>query len=260
MRHVLVLSLLISLLGCEQRPAPGGAAPGGGAAERSAASANRYLAYEHTVAIETDDDQVAVLSAAAQSACREAVTESCAILQSSASRGDSAFAALKFRAKPAGIRKLIALLSAQGKIATESTTAEDLAGPIEDTAKKLAMLTSYRGQLEALRARSNLEVDAIIKLNRELAEVQSQIETLAGSQAHLTERVETEILNVSITSIRSHSFWSPIGASFSEFGENFSIGIASVIMALAYLIPWGALLFVLVWGLRKLWLRRKRVS
>src|SRR5262245_45964119 len=152
------------------------------------------------------------------------------------------------------------MLSSQGKVTSLATTAEDLAGPIEDTAKQLAMLTDYRSKLEALRGRGSNDVDALIKLNRELADVQSQIEALSGSQARLVQRVDTEILNVTISSFESRSFWSPIGESASGFGGNLSEGIASAITALAYIIPWGLILALIVWVVRKLWSRRKRGS
>jgi len=266
-RHAVMLVSLLLLFGCGQRAHLGAqqfaAAPESTAdarvahASESAPNANKYLAYEHSVSIDADDDKVAPLFEAAQAACREAAAEACAILDARISRSDISNASLRFRAKAAGIKKLIAVLSSQGKVSSLSTTAEDLAGPIEDTAKKLAMLTDYRTRLEALRSRSN-DVDSLIKLNHELAEVQSQIESLSGEQAHLVQRVETEILNVSISSYQNRSFWSPISESTSGFGGNLSEGIASAITALAYMIPWGLILAFVVWGIRKLWKGRKR--
>jgi flagellar biosynthesis chaperone FliJ len=257
-RQTIVLVSLLVLFGCTQQEAPSTLVPAPAPKPADAASANRYLAYEHTVAIDTKDDSVVSLFDAAQAVCREAVAESCAILEAQVSRGETTYASLRFRAKPEGIRKLLALLSARGEVSSQSTTAEDLAGPIEDTAKKLAMLTDYRAKLEELLARSKNEVDALIKLNRELAETQSQIETLSGTQARLVQRVETEILNVTISSYESQSFWSPIGESTSEFGSDLSHGIATVITALAYLIPWGLVVWLIVWLVRKFWQGRKR--
>ena len=72
------------------------------------------------------------------------------------------------------------------------------------------------------------------------------------------QRVDTEILNVSISSYESQSFWSPIGQSTSDFGVHLSQGIATAITAVAYLIPWGLIIAFIVWLVRKLWSRRKR--
>ncbi len=267
-RFVLVAFLVMSLAACSREQGPTSAAlmtmaPGPApeaAMDRAAGSnsVNRYLAYEHFISIEADNDDVQSLFETAQKACSEAVAESCAILEARISKDDYSSATLKFRAKAEGIRKLRAVVSSKGKVASQSTTAEDLAGPIEDTTKKLGMLTDYRAKLEGLLGRSNNDVDALIKLNRELADVQSQIENLSGEKAHLVQRVETEILNVSISSYSNRSFWSPIGDSMSSFGENLSEGIGSAIIAVAYLIPWSLVLLLFVWAARKLWNRRKK--
>ncbi len=256
-RHAVMLVSLLLLFGCAQRAQLG--QPQVAAAPASpSAKANQYLAYEHTVAIEADDDKVAPLFDAAQAACREAAAEACVVLDARITRGgSSSLAALRFRAKPEGIKKLIAAVSGMGKVSSLSTTAEDITGPIADTAKQLTMLTDYRARLEALRSRAT-DVDSLIKLNHELAEVQGKIEGLTGEQAHLLQRVETEILNVSISSYRNRSFWSPIGESFSGFGNDLSDGIATAITGVAYIIPWGLLLALIAWGLRKLWKGRKR--
>lgn len=254
-RHAVMLVSLLLLSGCAKQAQLGPQQIA--AAPASPPKANQYLAYEHTVAIDADDDKVAPLFDAAQAACRAAAADACVILEARITRGDSSQAALRFRAKPEGIKKLIAAVSGLGKVSSLSTTAEDVAGPIADTAKQVAMLTDYRARLEALRGRAT-DVDSLIKLNHELAEVQSKIESVTGEQAHLLQRVETEILNVSISSYRNRSFWSPIAESFSGFGGDLSDGIATAITALAYLIPWGLILALIVWGLRKLWKGRKR--
>jgi hypothetical protein len=180
------------------------------------------------------------------------------VLESRISTGRAAAASLKLRATPAGIKKLIAALGRQGEITEQSSTAEDLAGPIGDSAKKMAMLTDYRAKLEALRDRASSDVDALIKVNRELAEVQGELEALAGKHAHLLQRVETEILNVAIGSERNRTFWRPVAFALSDFGANLSNGISSAIVGLAYLIPWAFVLGLLSWGGRALWRRRKR--
>ncbi len=257
-RHVFVLLVaLVPIFGCAQKAERAAAGPGAASEAKSTAAANRYLAYQHNLAIEAEDDKIAPLFDSVQATCRAAAAESCAVLEARINRGEYTSASLRFRASAKGVRSLIAVLSAQGEIASRSTTAEDLAGPIEDTAKKIAMLSEYRAKLEALQGRNNADVDALIKLTRELAQVQSEIENLTGSQAQLVQRVETEILNVEISSFRSRSFWNPIGESTSDFGVNLSEAIAMFITALAYLLPWILLAILGIWIWRK-WRKRKR--
>ena len=263
MNRCILVSLvaLLAIAGCAKQAAhmeaaSGAARPEAPPSPASAASVNRYLAYEHTLTIDAPQEKILPLFDAAQATCREATAESCAILQAQITSGEYASAQLKFRATAKGVLKLIEVLSAQGEVASRSTSAEDLAGPIEDNAKKLAMLNDYRGKLEALRGRSNADVDALIKLTHELAQVQSDIESLSGAQAALVQRVETEILTVSITSFRSRSFWSPIGDATSDFSGDLADAIASFITGVAYLLPWAVLVILAIWIWRKV--RRRR--
>lgn len=256
-RLVFVLLALSCLSGCGRKEASGGT--GSRAPDRAASSASRTLAYQHSLGIDADEQKVAVVFEAGQTACREAAADACVVLESHVRSGRNASASLKFRARPSGIPKLIAALARQGEIASQSTTAEDLAGPIEDAAKKLAMLNDYRSKLEGLLGKAGGDVDSLIKLNRELAQVQGEIEAMAWRRAHLARRVETEILDVSITSTRSHSFWGPISASASDFRTNLSQGISVAITGTAYLLPWGVVLLLVTWAGRALWRRRRRV-
>lgn len=254
----IALIVAILLAGCSAKVEP----HGGAVAERAASptSPGRYLAYEHAIQIDTPEANIAKVFEAGQAACRAAADDRCTVLASNLSDGREAFATLKFRAKPAGIRKLIAALGAKGDITAQSTTAEDLEAPITDTAKKLEMLQDYRSKLEALRARASSDVDALIKVNRELAQVQSELEAATGKHAHLMQRVDTEILQVTIRAENSRSFFAPIRHAVADFGTNLSQGISGAIIGLAYLIPWALIIGFLTWIVRKLWRRRKRAQ
>lgn len=232
------------------------------APSRSASTdgASQYLAYQHSIQIDTEERKVAAIYEAGQAACREASIDLCTVLESRINTGRAASASLKFRTKPSGIRKLISALGKQAEITDQSTSAEDLAGPIEDAAKKVEMLNDYRTKLEALRGRASSDVDALIKVNRELAQVQSELEAIVGKHAHLLQRVETEILNVAIRSDHNQSFGRPIALSMSDFGSNLSQGVSVAITGIAYLIPWVLILGLAALVGRKLWRRRKQLK
>lgn len=256
-RMLITLLLLVSVAGCSNKAET---TPRGEAASPSAprAAAGRYLAYEHSIEIDADGRKIAAIYEAGQAACRQDVDDFCTVLDARISSGRNASASLKFRAKPGGIPKLIAAFGKQGEITTQSTRAEDLAGPIEDAAKKLAMLNDYRTKLEALRERASSDVDALIKVNRELAQVQGELEAIAGEHAHLMQRVDTEILDVEIRADHNQSFWRPIELAASDFGTNLSQGISTAIAGVAYLIPWALIFGFMAWVGRKIWRRRKR--
>lgn len=225
-------------------------------AQRDRAHANRQLAYEHSVDIDTAPDKVAALYADGLRACREAAA-ACTLLESRIDSEPDAAASLKFRAAPDVIPKLVAAMGHQAELARQSTRVEDLSGPIADTVRELAMLDDYRSRLEALRSRAGNDIDALIKVNRELAEIQSRYETADGKRALLAQRVETEILNVSIRSDRQRPFWAPIRRSLEQFGSNLSQGISFAVAGVAYLVPWLFIILIAAWAVRKMWRRRR---
>jgi hypothetical protein len=254
-RFGVVLAFICALAGCARQEASAvatDAAPGA-----PAALANRNLAFEHSITLETDGERIVSLFDAARNACREAVADGCVMLASDVTRGEHSYARLRFRAQTAGIARLVAVLAAQGEVSSQSTTAEDLSGPLEDNARRLSMLTEYRSQLQSLRTRNSNDLETLMRLSRELAEVQAQIETLTGSQAQLTRRVETEILNVEITTRGARAFWKPASEAVESFAAHLSEALALVITVFAYLLPWALFALVAI-SIARAWRRRAR--
>lgn len=259
MRFLLIVMLVIAgTTGCAKKEESVAGAPAA-AMEKSGQTSARYMAYEHSVLMDVEAEAVVPLRNTLEAACIQASSQSCVVLSSQVkSNRDFSSAEIRVRAKPEGIRRLIELLGSKGKISGKSVSAEDLAGPIEDSQRKLTMLIDYRSKLEALRSRASNDVDALIKVNKELAQTQSDIEALSGEKAQLMQRVETEILNVSISSLEKISFWSPVRNALSDFGQNLSYGISTAITALAFIMPWLLVLGALALAIRKIWLLRKR--
>lgn len=260
MHRLLIACLfLVIITGCS-RPDESGPVTGAKvvsvARDAAADGARRTLAYRHAIQLDAPEGKVAALHEAALAACTQSAAELCTVLESRISTGRSATAFLRLRAKPGGIQKLIATLGKQADVTEQSTQAEDLAGPIQDGEKKLAMLTSYRSELEVLRKRAGNDVDALIKVTHELAQVQSELEAANGKHAYLLQRVETETLDINIRTERSHSLWSPVALALSDFGGSLSQGVATAITGTAYLLPWAFVIGLALWIARKLWRRR----
>lgn len=272
-RPLIGLLLLGALAACSHKEDAGGAQPSAPTSDVLADAkpdtatpvARRTLAYRHSLELEVAENQVTQVFEAGQAACRAMTAEQCTILNAQSSGASSAngrnretaSATLTMRALPPAIPRLRAAFATRGEIVRQSTSAEELSGPLEDGAKKMALLKNYRDKLEALSARAANDIDSLIKLNRELAEVQGELEAASGAQATLQRRVDTEVLEVTIGSQLRQSFWRPIGDAASTFGSTLSQGTASAITGAAWMLPWVLLLGVFAWVVRKLWRRRK---
>lgn len=120
------------------------------------------------------------------------------------------------------------------------------------------MLQDYRGKLEGLRGGAKGDIDALIRINRQLAETQNEIETLGGKKARLMQRIETEMLDVEIQSTAEKSAWMPVNRAFTSFDSDLASAVSTTITAAAYLIAWVILFSLVGWVLRLLWVRRKK--
>jgi hypothetical protein len=216
----------------------------------------RTLAYEHEVGLEVPSEKISATFAAVQAKCAELTARQCEVLDSHIESGRMPNAHLKLRAAPKSIQDILASLGALGTVATQSTKAQDLAGPIADAQNTLALKKDYRARLEALLPKASADVDALIKINRELAQVQAEIESATGQSAFLEKRVNTELLTIVISSPHITGSWASLSDTPDEIARNLANGTAAAIATLAFLAPWALLLLALVKLFK--WFRRYR--
>jgi hypothetical protein len=244
-----VLMGALLLAGCGSRGGEGGAAVAVGDKGKGSA----YLAYAHAASVDTAEDGVRPLYDKLIAACKAEPADGCVLLDSELSSGRDVSARVSFRTSPAGVRRLIGLASAGGDLSSQSTQVEDLAGPIVDSNKRLDMLRQYQKKLQELERRADSDVDALIKVSRELATIQSELEQASGDNARLMERVNKDVLKVSIGTRMNRSFWAPVRHALGDFSGNLSNGMSGAITGLAYMLPW-MLAFLLLFPLaRKAW-------
>lgn len=226
------------------------------ASSKDKKASRRYLAYEHSIGINVAEAKITILVENLKHACD--VAENCDVLDSDVNGGDFANAHIKLRAMPGDIPKLIAIVSHEGKLSSQRTNAEDLSGRIEDTAKQIALKEDFRSRLEALRIKAGNDIDALIKVNEQLVQVQSDLESLSGQRVILMKRVDTEILNISIASASNASVFAPLSQAASGFVRNIFDALATVVTFIALALPWLLFLIFGVWVFKKIRQYRKR--
>lgn len=211
------------------------------------------LAIEHEVTVELPDDDIDKAHQAVLDACTKNAGHHCTVLESTVGHGDISTGSLRMRVGPKAVEPLVALAGTFGEITRRTTSAEDLAKPILDTGKRLAMLEAYLEDLTRLRQQSRQDVEALIRVAAEIAKTQSELDAAKAEQAQLRQRVDLQILAISFYSERLESFSSPIGEALRDFGLNLGSGIAQAIAGIAFLLPWLVILIPLLFLLRRLW-------
>jgi len=254
---------LVAFSGCQQKPAAslategrgqqptstmGLAAPGAAAAS-SANDPRDTLAYEHTISVDLDRETVPGRLREIEAACNADTAARCTILESSLHwRERTPNASIRMRLAPAGVDGLIALASKGGKIVERNTHAEDLAQPVADTERELALLSVHRDRLAEIMKSRNLAIDPLITVSKELATVQAQIDSLGSSRANLIRRIDTDLLTIELSPPLADivSQTTPVRDALRASGETFREALADVIGFFSAIVPW---LFVILPGL-----------
>lgn len=252
-----MLAMAVLLSGCSK---PERVAEGAAKMAQSGATAARgkFLAYEHSISIDAAEGKVLPLADKLQAACAADTANVCTLLQSSKGSGRNVSAHLRVRAKPAGIDALMKLASSGGDIAHQETRVDDLAKAISDSDKQLDMLRQYQRKLTELENRAGNNLETLMKVSKELAQVQAELEQAMGQNAHLLQRVNLDLLDVQISARHQQSFWTPVRHALDDFSGDLSRGISSVVTGVAYLVPWLLLGAMALAGGRRLWRWRKK--
>lgn len=213
------------------------------------------LAYEHTVSIETSKDLLPTRLREVEAACNTDRASGCKILDVSlSSQQDLPHGSIRMRLAPAGLEPIIGLASKDAKVTGRSTHAEDLAEPVADTERQLALLTLHRDRLTELM-KGKLNVDQLITVSKELATVQSQIDARSTERANLRRRIDTDLLTITF-SLPMQVYaadQSPVMDALRSFGSNFREAVGMVISFLAILLPWLVIILPGLFLLRLFW-------
>jgi hypothetical protein len=206
------------------------------------------LALQHSISLEIEASKVQPLFHQIEEMCQKiAITQHCQLINSNLSKEQEPSANLSLKAKAQGIKMIIEVLN-KNNVTNYAVNSENLAGSISDVQKRVAMLTSYRDNLEKLSKKTNASLESLMKVNQEMATVQSEIETLRGEHAFMVDRVQTQTLNISISAkskmSSDASFIEQIKNAIIESIDGFIIAFKFFIVSLIYLLPWVFVGFV----------------
>ena len=225
------------------------------------------LAYTHAMALEMAPEKVKPRFERARDLCLNDASLHCALTHASIQLGDAQTssppsAEIGVRLPHDQIAKyeaaLLKPLDGEEKgqpILTQSTTdAEDLTFAISDGDRRLKQAMDYRDRLTALAQHAGAKVEDLIQIEEKLSEVQSQIEELTASQKQLNQRVDTEVLNVSLSATPTiANVRSPLARAWNEAGEMLGESTASAFTFVISALPWIPLIALGLWVLTLLW-------
>ena len=231
-------------------------------------SSQSFLAYRYNYGFSLPAKSVAATAKSHAQICLEAGPNKCQVLNSSTSayNKDQVSANLSLRAEPNWLDSFKSEIqssveAAKGDMTNNSVSAEDLTRQILDTDARLKAQTTLRDRLQRLLATRDAKLNDLLALERELARVQSQIESATTTLNVLRKRVSMSGVNINYQSQSvavSQSALSPIGRALKGFVGGFSRGLADVINFLAAVLPWLILVIIPgLWLIRRWWRGRQ---
>ena len=229
-------------------------------------AAEQYIAYRHSLGLTLPKGEVDPMMAAHSEACRAAGTSTCIVINSNVYSQDEDYASgnLSIRATPAWIETFMGGVESDaeksgGEVTQRSTSAEDLTRQIIDTGARLEAQKTLQTRLLNLLERRDGELGELLQIERELARVTGQIESIEAQLKTLRLRVSMSSLDINYQTkvpAFSGSRENPLGQAFGDFFYNLSGAIAAVITAFAIGLPWIMLIGLFLWiWLKLIWPR-----
>ncbi len=234
-------------------------------------SIQSFLAYSYNYGFELPSKAVSSTAKSHADLCLEAGANKCQILSSSTNDNNADFVSsqLSLRAEPKWLETFMeniqeSVSSAEGRMTSNSVSAEDLTRSILDTDARLKAQTTLRDRLQGLLATRDAKLPDLLALEQELARVQGEIESATTTLAALRQRVSMSRVDIGYQSKRvavSQSAVSPVIRALKGFVGDVSYGLASVITFFAAILPWLILVILPgLWLLRWFWRKRKAKS
>ena len=227
-----------------------------------------YLAYAYMMGLELPGDHLARTMDAHAAACRDAGSRVCQLVASQRG-GDPAIimrGTLSLRAEPQWLQSFMATVEgdargAGGRIVSKSTTTEDLTRAIIDTEATLRAKRSLRGRLEQLLANRPGKLTDLLEVERELARVQTEIDSTDSNLAAMRTRVamsELTVQYVSATRAVAGDTFEPLNRAFSGFISYVVQGVAAIVTIFAVALPWVVVSLPVAWLILRV--RRRRAT
>ena len=219
--------------------------------------AGRFLAYTHNRTISVPTDRLRDLLETHMTQCEDAGPENCLVTSSNVYGLETDFASgnLALKASPDwAIPFLEGLPESLGEfnssVYASSTSTVDLTAQIIDTDARLAAQTTLRDRLQQLLESREGDLGELLSVERELARVQSELDSYESQLANLRQRVSMSDINLSYearVSPTSQSVWRPVTDAFGDFFRNVAFALSSIVTILAFVLPWLPVIVGLIW-------------
>lgn len=233
----------------------------------------QYIAYTYNFGLSLPQAEVEPVMQTHIRACEAAGPRLCIVTNSSLNNQSDDYTSgyVSMRAVPTWIETFQSGLdsdveAADGEVTSRNKQSVDLTRQILDTDARLNAKITLKGRLETLLATRDGELGELLNIERELARVTGEIESITSNLKALRLRVSMSEMSLSYETKRSlvsGGRKNPLARAFGDFFYNMSEALAGVITFFAIGLPWMILIgiFLFIW-LRAIWpwVRKRRTK
>ncbi|MES2553389.1 MAG: DUF4349 domain-containing protein [Pseudomonadota bacterium] len=216
----------------------------------------RYIAMRHQLLVELPADRMQAAFDATAQQCEQLHCQMLSADFNKATQYAPPSASLSLRVPPGSLQVFLEGLGKNGEVLQHHRQSEDKTDQVIDADARIKNMTELRDRLRSMLASGKGSLKDIVEVERELANTQAQLDSIAGVRKALAQ--ETDLVAVTIdfqatASLRETGFFAPVARAWDESGQVMMASVAAIISFLAAVLPWLAIVLPLFIGVRRLW-------
>jgi len=218
-------------------------------------AAGQRLAITHSFTLRLPSTEVEAIQQKHLAACGKL---GCTVLSTRLDRSNERLISARssVRIAPSAYAEFTAIITAPpARVVTHSESAEDKTVPMLDIEKRLDVKSALRDRLTAmLRDPAAKSVGDLVAIEKELAQVQADIEAATAQRDYLrtiTDTVRIDINYNGQAALVAGIDLSPIAEAARGSGRTMVASVAALISFLAAALPWLPLIAFLAWAVRR---------
>lgn len=201
----------------------------------------KYIALRHHLNVEL---AAAQLQAGFDAALKHCEALNCQILNANFNK-ETAYnppsASLSVRVPPRNVEVFLSGLAKSGEIIQHARDAEDKTNQVVDADARIKNLTELRDRLRAMLGDKSAKFKDIIDVERELANTQSQLDSIMSIRKVLSLETDLVAVNIDFSAkqgITEQGFFSPVARAIKDAGRVMMESLAAVITFVVTALPW----------------------
>lgn len=216
----------------------------------------KYIALRHHLQIETPAKK---MQAAFDAAVRQCEALNCQLLSAYFNKEtpySPPSASLSARIPPRNVEIFLTGLAKSGEVLQHGRDSEDKTNQVVDTDARIKNLTELRDRLRLMLTDKTAKFKDIIEVERELANTQSQLDSMMSMRKILSQETDLVAVNIDFTAaqgITEQGFFAPVARALKDAGRVMMESLAAVITFVMSAIPWLLIGIPVIWLVYRYW-------